>query len=198
MTKPHAPVEDAVAVHVVHRLQKLVHVVLHRLLGQMLRAPLDQLVYVALHELKHERQAACGLVVKHLVQLHDVVVRRQPAQRLNLAKVINLLQALKHVFHALNGHERARFDRLRLNHLGKCPLSHATQARVLVHCFTGRWGRCALRGGWGRGGGVGGAQVQHTHWQRRKMQLASYATILLAICATIWIPFESKVDSSRT
>ena len=88
--------EDAVPVHVVHGLEQLVHVVLHGLLGKVLRAALDELVDVALHELKHERQAARGLIIQHLVQLDDVVVRRQAAQRLDLAEVVHLLQVLKH------------------------------------------------------------------------------------------------------
>ena len=69
-----APVEDAVSVHLVDGLHELVEVDAHALLGEVVRAALDELVDVAVHELKDEREAPRGLVVEHLVQLHDVVV----------------------------------------------------------------------------------------------------------------------------
>ena len=56
------PVENTVAVHVVHGLQQLEHVHLDLLLREVVPAPPDEFVDVAVHEFKHERQAAGGFV----------------------------------------------------------------------------------------------------------------------------------------
>jgi hypothetical protein len=44
--------EDAVAVHVIHRLDELIHVALHAVLGDVVPPPADELVNVHVHELK--------------------------------------------------------------------------------------------------------------------------------------------------
>ena len=137
--------EDAVLVHVVHGLEQLVHEALDALLAQRLCAALDELVDVAVHELKHQRQAPRGLVVHDLVQRHDVAVRRQALERLDLAQRVHLLDALVRVPHHLDGHELPRLDGLRLDHLAEGALALAPQQLVLVH-----GGR---RGGGGKGGG---------------------------------------------
>ena len=51
-------VEDAVAVHVVHALEQLVHVILDALLLQVLPPPADELVDVHVHQLEDERETA--------------------------------------------------------------------------------------------------------------------------------------------
>ena len=66
---------------------------------------LDQFVDVAIHQLKDERQPSCGLVKQHLVQLDNVRVRAQSPQGLNFAQRVDLLDGLKDVLHALDGHK---------------------------------------------------------------------------------------------
>jgi hypothetical protein len=56
------PVEDAVAVHVVDGLQQLVDVVLDNGLVEVLLAPLDVLVHVAVHKFEDQGQSSRGLV----------------------------------------------------------------------------------------------------------------------------------------
>jgi hypothetical protein len=46
-------VEDAVAVHVVHGLDELVHIALDALLRHVVPPPADQLVDVHVHQLEH-------------------------------------------------------------------------------------------------------------------------------------------------
>ena len=82
----------------------------------VLRSPLDHLVHVAVEQFKHEREPARGLVKEHLVQRDDVRVRRQAAQCLDLAEAVHLVDALKHVLHALDRDELAGLG-LRLDHL---------------------------------------------------------------------------------
>ena len=57
-------VEDAVAVHVVYRLEHLVHVVLHSLLRQVVPPALDRLVHVHVHELEDQSKTTCGFIAK--------------------------------------------------------------------------------------------------------------------------------------
>ena len=109
--------EDAVLVHVVHGLEQLIHEVLHLVLAQVLCAALDELVDVAVHELKHQRQPPRGLVVHDLVQGHNVAVRGEALEGLNLPQRMHLLNGLVRVPHHLDGHELARLDGLRLDHL---------------------------------------------------------------------------------
>ena len=67
--------KDPIAVHVVHRLDELVHVALHAVLSKVVPPPPDQLVDVPLHELEHQGQSARGLVVQYLDEADDVGVR---------------------------------------------------------------------------------------------------------------------------
>ena len=82
--------EDAVAVHVVHGLEKLVHVHLDARLGEVVPPPTDELVYVHVHQLEDEREATGRLVIEHLTELDDARVRRKPTQRLNLSQIVHL------------------------------------------------------------------------------------------------------------
>mmetsp|Transcript_111919 Transcript_111919/g.321526 ORF Transcript_111919/g.321526 Transcript_111919/m.321526 type:complete len:333 (-) Transcript_111919:212-1210(-) len=113
----HVPVEDAVPVHVVQGLEHLIHVMLHLLLREVMAPPLDCLVHVHVHELEDEGQAACGLVIQHLMQLDDVRVAGQAPERLNLAQIVHLVDAVEVVLHALDGHMFPRLDGLRLQDL---------------------------------------------------------------------------------
>ena len=106
--------EDAVPVHVVHRLEQLVHVDLDPCLGKVLTAAADELIDVHVHELEDERQAARRLVVENFAQLDDARVRRQTAQRLDFAQVVDLIQAVEVILHALDRDVLAILDALRL------------------------------------------------------------------------------------
>ena len=54
--------KDAISVHVVYRLEHLVHVVLDALLWQVVPPAFDCLVHVHVHQLEHQRQAPRRLV----------------------------------------------------------------------------------------------------------------------------------------
>mmetsp|Transcript_70159 Transcript_70159/g.188936 ORF Transcript_70159/g.188936 Transcript_70159/m.188936 type:complete len:229 (-) Transcript_70159:41-727(-) len=119
----HVPVEDAVAVHVVQGLQHFIHVVLDLLLGQVVASAFDGLVDIHVHELEDQGQAPGGFVVEHLVQLDDVGVPRQSAERLDLAEVVHLVDAVEVVLHTLDGDMLAGFDGLGFEHLGERALA---------------------------------------------------------------------------
>ena len=76
--------------HVVHRLEQLIHVVLDALLLQVLPPPTDELIDVHIHQLEDQRQPARGLIIQDLAQLDHPRVGRQPAQRLDLSQVVHL------------------------------------------------------------------------------------------------------------
>ena len=61
--------EYAVAMHVVHSLDQLVHVALNPCLRQILPPPTDKLVDIHIHELEDKCQPTCRLLVEHLDQL---------------------------------------------------------------------------------------------------------------------------------
>mmetsp|Transcript_75967 Transcript_75967/g.245889 ORF Transcript_75967/g.245889 Transcript_75967/m.245889 type:complete len:257 (+) Transcript_75967:1021-1791(+) len=126
-------VENAVAVHVVQGLQHFIHVVLDLLLGQVVASAFDGLVDIHVHELEDQRQAPCGLVIQHLVQLDDVGVPRQSAERLDLAEVVHLVDAVEVVLHALDGNMLACLDGLGLEHLRESALALFRDEPVLVH-----------------------------------------------------------------
>lgn len=67
-------VEDAVAVHVVHALHELVHVVLDPVLCNVVPPPSDELIDVHVHQLKHQRKPPRRLVIQHLDELDDTGV----------------------------------------------------------------------------------------------------------------------------
>lgn len=54
--------EDASFMHMVHGLDELVHVAPDSVLGNVVAAAPYQLIYVHVHQLKHQRQPACGLI----------------------------------------------------------------------------------------------------------------------------------------
>lgn len=112
--------------HVVHGLDQLIQIQLHLLFRQVMSSSAYELIDVHVHQLKHQGEAACGLVtarstareqvqrgcraaprslhvLQYFVKLDDPWVRGQTAQRLNLAQVVHLLFAVKVVFHALDG-----------------------------------------------------------------------------------------------
>eukprot|EP00967_Tisochrysis_lutea_P006869 scaffold8222_cov21-Tisochrysis_lutea.AAC.1 len=55
------PVEDAVAVHMVHGSHQLIHVVADAVLCHIVPSAPDELIDVHVHELKHQGKPACGL-----------------------------------------------------------------------------------------------------------------------------------------
>ena len=118
-----AAAAGTVAVHVVHRLDQLVHVAPDPVLRQVVPPPADQLVDVHVHQLEDEREPARGLVVEHLAELDHARVRRQPPQRLDLAQVVHLVERVEVVLHALDRDVLAILDALRLEHLGEGALA---------------------------------------------------------------------------
>ena len=54
--------KDPVFVHVVDRLEDLIHKELDPILWQVMSASLYRLVHVHVHELKHQSEAASGLI----------------------------------------------------------------------------------------------------------------------------------------
>jgi len=85
-------VEDSLAVHVVNGFYQLPHVVFHTRFWQIHSSSFNCIVQVHVHQFKDEGQAACGLVVQHFVQFYYLRMRREAAQSLNLAQVVNLFR----------------------------------------------------------------------------------------------------------
>ena len=54
--------KNAVPVHVVYRLKKLVHVILHSILRQIVSLTLDGVIHVHVHEFKDECESASWLI----------------------------------------------------------------------------------------------------------------------------------------
>lgn len=54
--------EDASLVHVIHGFDELIHVPPYPVLRHIMAAPANELINVHVHELKHKRKPACGLV----------------------------------------------------------------------------------------------------------------------------------------
>ncbi len=113
-------VEDAVGVHVFHRLDHLKHIILRPLLRDALLrllVGLVQFVQVHVHELEDQGQSSGGLVIEHLLQLDDVREGREFPQGLDLAEVVHLLDRVEVVLHALDGHVLPCLDALGLEYL---------------------------------------------------------------------------------
>ena len=91
--------------HVINTLHELVHVILYHIFTQIVRPAFDQLVDIAFHEFKDERESACRLIIDNFMQFDYVSVRRQAAQCLDLAERIHLVDILKDMLHALYRHE---------------------------------------------------------------------------------------------
>ena len=63
-------VKDAISVHVVYRLDKLVHVVLYSVFRQVMPFPFYGIVHVHVHQLKHKGKSACWFIIQHFVKLN--------------------------------------------------------------------------------------------------------------------------------
>ena len=94
--------KDPVFVHVVDRLEDLIHEELDPLLRQVMSAPLYRFVHVHVHELKHQSEAASGLIttssslikrkslLEHFMKRDDVRMWRQTLEGLDLSQVVHL------------------------------------------------------------------------------------------------------------
>ena len=72
--------ENPVPVHVLDRLEQLIHIVFDPGLGQVVLSALDCLIQIHFHDFEDEGQPARRLVVQHLNQLDNVGMGRQPLQ----------------------------------------------------------------------------------------------------------------------
>ena len=62
------PMENTIPMHMVNRLEQLVHVVFDTVLGQIVTLALDRVVHVHIHELEDEGEAASWLItIKQLL-----------------------------------------------------------------------------------------------------------------------------------
>ena len=66
--------ENTILMHMVDCLDDLIHVIAHSSFWQIVAATLNCLVQIHVHQLEDERQSACGLIVKDLVQCDNVGV----------------------------------------------------------------------------------------------------------------------------
>ena len=94
--------ENTLAVHVLNSLDQLIHVVLDALLWQIVRASLDRLIQVLLHELEDKCKSTRGLIVQNLDELNNVRMRVQSLESLDLSQVIHLVYVIEVRFHALD------------------------------------------------------------------------------------------------
>lgn len=139
--------EDAVPVHVVDGLQELVHVVLDPVLRQVVPLALDCVVHVHVHEFEDQGESTSWLVtvngnrsqygqkatlpikksggslgwwwhlLENFVELDDLGVGTEPAEGLDLSEVVDLLDVVEVVLHALDGHILPRLYALGLQNL---------------------------------------------------------------------------------
>lgn len=79
------PMENAVPVHVIDRLQQLIHVVLDSIFRQVVSAALYGIVEIHVHQLKHECETPSRLIVQDFIQFDNLWVGRQSPQRLDLS-----------------------------------------------------------------------------------------------------------------
>ena len=56
--------ENSVSMHVIDRLEHLIHVVFHSLLWKVMTSTLDRLVHVHVHELEDQSKTTCGFIAK--------------------------------------------------------------------------------------------------------------------------------------
>ncbi len=80
------------------------------------------------------------LLVEHLDELDDARVGAEPAQRLDLAEVVDLLLALEGALHALDGGHLAVFHALGLEHLREGTLALLGDESIFCEYFA-RGGR---------------------------------------------------------
>eukprot|EP00469_Lotharella_globosa_P014354 CAMPEP_0167821422 /NCGR_PEP_ID=MMETSP0112_2-20121227/6789_1 /TAXON_ID=91324 /ORGANISM="Lotharella globosa, Strain CCCM811" /LENGTH=260 /DNA_ID=CAMNT_0007722391 /DNA_START=891 /DNA_END=1669 /DNA_ORIENTATION=+ len=125
------PVEDVLPVHERDSRNQLVHVHLDECVGEVLLPASYELVDVHVKQLKYQRQPTAGLVEEHIEQLDDVGMRVQPAERLDLAEGVDLVDALERVLHALDRHVLAVLDALSLDDLAERPLALLRDEPVL-------------------------------------------------------------------
>ena len=130
--------EDAVAVHVVHRLGELIHVNLDSVFGNIMSAPANELIDIHVHELKDECESSRRLVIEHFQEFDDVAVRRESPQRLDFAEVVHLVERIEMVFHAFYGDVFPVFDALRLEHLREGAFALFRDEAVLYVRWIGR------------------------------------------------------------
>ena len=104
-------------------LYQLVHVVLHALFRQVIRASFDCFVHVLLHELEDEGQSACRLIIKNLNELDDVRMRVEPLQCLDLSQIVHLVNAIEVAFHAFDRNVLPIAERLGLENLRESALA---------------------------------------------------------------------------
>ena len=78
-------------------------------------------------------EATGRLVIEHFLELDDVLMRRESTQRLDFAQVVDLVDALKVVLHALDGMVLAVLDILGLEHLGERAFALLGNQTVLAH-----------------------------------------------------------------
>ena len=94
--------KDPVFVHVIDRLEDLIHEELDPILRQVVSASLYRFVHVHVHELKHQSETASGFIttlssliknqslLKHFMQRNYVRVWRQTLEGLDLSQVVHL------------------------------------------------------------------------------------------------------------
>ena len=126
-------VEDSVPVHVINRLKQLIHVVFDPVLGQIVAFALDCIIHIHVHEFEDECESSrrfiakrkkcrlallnkCFNLLEDFIELDDLRVRTEPTQRLDLSQIIDLLDCVEVVLHALDGDVLAGLDTLSLEH----------------------------------------------------------------------------------
>lgn len=116
-------VENPISVHVLDGFHQLEEVVFHFVFGQVALSALDRFVEVHFHDLKHEGQSACRLIVQNLDQLNDVGVGRKSLQRFDLPKVLDLRSV---------GSEKCVGLALTFSIVSKCDFMHLIATFCLV------------------------------------------------------------------
>jgi len=82
---------NSISVHVIDRLQHLVHHLFDPLLWERGALAFDCFVHIHVHELEHQGQTAGGLIIEDFQQSDDVGVGGEPFQCLNFSEIIDLL-----------------------------------------------------------------------------------------------------------
>jgi len=82
--------KNTVLVHVVDRLNDLVHVEFDSLFGQVMSSALDGFIHVHVHQFKDEGQSAGGFVIQNFVKGDYVRVGRKSFKGLNFSEVVHL------------------------------------------------------------------------------------------------------------
>jgi len=125
------PMEDALAVHVLDRLQQRVDVLLHLGLGNEVRLRLGRIQQVHFHQFENKCKSASRLVVQDFVQVDNVRVRHKVLKGQYFSAVINLVDRCEEVFHAFYSVELSSPDALRFKNLRVGALSFFRNESVL-------------------------------------------------------------------